>query len=95
MQSQRQPNKFPLQQVLFFEKIQQCDAKPSVFFLMCSSCSVGTLSPHAGRRVLVGDGSQGCCMRLDVIAASLGHVRPPADKTKDSASCLGAKSVVF
>lgn len=34
-------------------------------------------------------------MRLDVIAAFPGHVRPPADKTKDSASCLDAKSVVF
>lgn len=34
-------------------------------------------------------------MRLDVIAAFSGHVRPPADETKDSASCLGAKSVVF
>ena len=34
-------------------------------------------------------------MHLDVIAAFSGHVRPPADKTKDSASCLGAKSVVF
>lgn len=63
-------------------------------FLMCSSCSVDALSPHAGWRVLVGDGSQGCCMRLDVIAAFSGHVRPPADKTKDSASCLDAKSVV-
>ena len=57
--------------------------------------AIGTPSPHALWRVLVGDGSQGCCMRLDVIAASLGHVRPPADKTKDSASGLGAKSVVF
>lgn len=61
----------------------------------CMSSAIGTPSPHAGWRVMVGDGSQGCCMRLDVIAASLGHVRPPADKTKDSASCLGAKSVVF
>lgn len=64
-------------------------------FLMCSSCSAGAPSPHADWRVLVGNGSQGCCMRLDVIAVFSGHVRPPADKTKDSASCLGAKSVVF